>query len=120
MAILLAKKYPSARVIGIDFWGKPWNYSKEICEENAKIEHVEDRVQFRKVSAVELPFYDDEFDAIISNFVYNAIKVNDRKILIKEALRTLKENGSFAIQDVFNNQFYGDVNKLIIDIKIGD
>lgn len=117
VAILLAKKYTTAKVIGIDFWGKPWNYSKQICERNAIIEHVDDRVQFRKASAMELPFYDGEFDAIISNFVFNAIRVDDRKVLIKEALRTLKENGSFAIQDVFNKQFYGNINRLRTDVK---
>ena len=106
VAILLAKKYPSAKVLGIDYWGKPWTYSKQICERNAELEGVSDRVSFMKASAVELPFYDEEFDAVVSNFVYHAIKFQDRPQLITETLRVLKKGGAYAIQDLFNEEFY--------------
>ena len=35
VAIYLAKRYPSAHVVGIDYWGNPWTYSKSICDRNA-------------------------------------------------------------------------------------
>jgi SAM-dependent methyltransferase len=106
VAIMIAKKYPSSKVLGIDFWGRPWTYSKEKCERNAEIEQVSDRVSFQKASAVNLPFSEGEFDAVLSNFVYHAIKLQDRTKLIAETLRVLRKGGVFAIQDLFNDEFY--------------
>jgi ubiquinone/menaquinone biosynthesis C-methylase UbiE len=95
VAILLAKKYPSSTVKGIDYWGEPWTYSKQKCEANARIEGVSDRVSFLRASAADLPFDEGEFDAVVSNFVFHAIKVKDRTMLIAEALRVLRVGGSF-------------------------
>jgi methylase of polypeptide subunit release factors len=58
VAIYLAKRYPLAHVVGIDYWGNPWAYSKAICDQNAEIEGVADRVNFQRASAVHLPFED--------------------------------------------------------------
>ena len=108
VAIFVAKKYPSAHVVGIDYWGEPWTYSKQMCERNAEIEGVSDRVSFQKASAVELPFGDGEFDAVLSNFVFHAIKFHDRTQLIAEALRVIREGGAFAFQDLFNDEYYSE------------
>jgi SAM-dependent methyltransferase len=40
LSIAIAKKYPTAQVRGIDFWGRSWEYSKSLCERNAAIERV--------------------------------------------------------------------------------
>jgi SAM-dependent methyltransferase len=120
VAIMLAKKYPSAQIIGVDMWGKPWHYSKVSCEKNAEIEGVANRVIFQKSSALELPFRDGELDAIVSSFVFHVIRVHDRKLLIKEALRVLKKDGAFAFLDFFSNDFYGDIPTLIQEIKSWD
>jgi len=109
-AICLAKKYPSAHCIGIDFWGNPWTYSRDICDINAIIEGVSDRVSFQRASAVKLPVEDGEYDLVISNFVFHSVRVVNKIPLIKEALRVLKQGGSFALQDLFNKQFYGDMD----------
>jgi len=108
IAILLAQRYPSSFVKGVDYWGEPWTYSKKKCERNADIEGVSKRVSFEKASAVDLPFKDGEFDAVLSNFVFHAIRVKDRTQLIAEALRVLKDGGVFAFQDLFNDHFYSD------------
>lgn len=108
IAIFLARKYPSCSVKGIDFWGEPWTYSKEKCERNAEIEGVSDRVSFERASAVSLPFSNGEFDAVLSNFVFHAIKFQDRTQLIAEALRVLRDGGSFAFQDLFNDDYYNE------------
>ena len=34
----------------------------------------------------------------------------DKISLIKEALRVLKKGGAFAFQDLFNKEFYGDMD----------
>ena len=108
IAIFLAKKYATATVKGIDYWGNPWTYSKEKCERNAEIEGVTSRLSFERASAVALPFSDEEFDAVLSNFVFHSIKGVDRVKLIAEALRVLKSGGAYAFQDLFNDDFYSD------------
>ena len=110
VAIYLATRCPATRVTGIDYWGNPWTYSKEVCERNARIEGVGERVSFLRASAVNLPFDDGEFDVVTSNYVFHSIKRVDRISLLKEALRVLKKGGVFAFQDLFNKQFYGDMD----------
>jgi len=109
-AIYLAKRCPSVHCVGIDFWGNPWNYAKGICDKNAEIEGVSDRVSFQRASAVNLPFKDGEYDLVISNFVFHSVRVVNKIPLIKEALRVVKKGGLFAFQDLFNKQFYGDMD----------
>ena len=102
---------------GIDFWGNPWTYSKEICDKNAEIEGVAKRGVFQQASAVNLPFTDTEFDMITSNFVFHSVRVLDKRALIQEALRVLKDGGIFAFQDLFNKQFYGDIGIFYEELK---
>ncbi len=119
LSIKMAKQYSQAEVMGIDFWGKRWEYSKNMCERNAEIEGVRDRVRFQKASAISLPFEDGYFDAVVSNFVFHEVSdVKDKRDLIREALRVVKKDGKFSFQDEFLiKQVYGDVDKLIEDIK---
>jgi ubiquinone/menaquinone biosynthesis C-methylase UbiE len=115
--IYLAKKYPLAYCVGIDYWGNPWTYSRDICDRNAKIEGVADRVNFQRASAVSLPFQDGEYDLVMSNFVFHSVRVVNKMPLIKEALRVLKPGGSFAFQDLFNKQFYGDMDNFYRELQ---
>jgi ubiquinone/menaquinone biosynthesis C-methylase UbiE len=117
VAIYLAKRYPSAHVVAVDYWSNPWAYSKDICDRNAEIEGVADRVNFQKASAVSLPFEDGEYDLVLSNFVFHSVRVVNRISLIKEALRVVKKNGAFAFQDLFNKQFYGDIGLFYEELK---
>jgi len=116
-AIYLAKKGPSAHCVGIDFWGNSWTYSKSICDKNAEIEDVVNRVIFQRASAVSLPFEDGEYDLVISNFVFHSVRVVNKIPLIKEALRVVKKGGLFAFQDLFNKQFYGDMDIFYQELK---
>jgi ubiquinone/menaquinone biosynthesis C-methylase UbiE len=119
LTIKLAQKHPKAHVIGIDYWGKRWEYSKNICERNAEIEGVSERVAFQKASAVSLPFADEYFDAAVSNFVFHEVSdAKDKRELIREALRVVKKGGKFSFQDEFLiKQFFGDIDDLIETIK---
>lgn len=40
MSIKAAKKFPKAEITGMDYWGTGWDYSKKLCEDNAKAEGV--------------------------------------------------------------------------------
>jgi len=119
LTIELAKKYKGARVIGIDYWGEQWEYSKKVCEKNAEIEGVAERVTFQKASAAVLPFDDDSFDAVVSNLVFHEVSgVKDKKELIREALRVVRKDGKFVFQDLFLwKQIYGEPDELIETVQ---
>jgi len=119
LAIMLAQKYGKARVFGIDYWGKKWEYSMRACDRNATIEGVSDRVTFLKGSAASLPFDDGYFDAAVSNFVFHEVSgVDDKREVIHEALRVLKKGGKFAFQDEFLiKKIYGNPDELVTAIK---
>jgi ubiquinone/menaquinone biosynthesis C-methylase UbiE len=118
LAIAVAQKFPKARVTGIDYWGRRWDYSKRACEHNAEIEGVADRVTFQRASASELPFDDESFDAAVSNFVFHAVRdASDKRDIIKESLRVVKKGGTFSFQDFFSKRVYGDVEDLLETIR---
>jgi len=117
VAIYLAKRYPSAHVVGIDYWGNPWSYAKSICDRNAEIEGVADRVIFQRASAVSLPYGDGEYDLVVSNFVFHSVHIVNKISLLKEALRVVRKGGAFAFQDLFNKQFYGDIDLFYQELK---
>jgi len=119
LAIGIAKKYPNAEVIGIDYWGRGWEYSKGLCEMNAEIEGVPNRVTFEKASASALPFADEAFDAAVSNLVFHEVRSSrDKKDVIKEALRVVRKGGTFAFQDLFLwKRVYGELDDLLAMIR---
>ena len=112
LAIELAKGFPSSEVTGVDMWSKPWSYLQESCENNAILEGVANRTRFIHAGAESLPFDDESFDAVVSNFVFHSVKIEDRLYLLKEALRVLRKGGCFSFQDLFNSEFYDDPKNL--------
>ena len=118
LTIGMAKRFPAARVTGIDYWGGKWEYSQAVCERNATIEGVANRVNFQKASALALPFEAGSFDAAVSNLVFHEVSdANDKRELIKEALRVVRKVGAFAFQDLFWKRVYGDVDELLEVIR---
>lgn len=119
LAIKLAKTNPNTEAWGIDIWSKLWKYSLKTCEKNAKIEGVMARTKFQKASALNLPFNDGEFDAIVSNIVFHEIIfVRDKSILFKEALRVLKKGGVFSIQDMIKNEKINAIKEKIREFGV--
>lgn len=119
LVIQIAKRYPRAEVIGTDYWGTGWGYSKDVCDRNAALEGVEERVTFERASASSLPFGDEVFEVVVSNLVFHEVRdVRDKKKLIKEALRVLKKGGWFVFQDLLLwRQVYGAVDKLLEEVR---
>jgi SAM-dependent methyltransferase len=119
LAIRIARKHPTAQVIGIDYWGEDWEYSQNICEENAAIEGVSARTEFKRASASDLPFGDEHFDAVLSHFVFHEVAdAADKRDVIKEALRVLKKGGVFSFQDMFlDEKLYGKRGDLVKTIQ---
>ncbi len=115
----VAKAYPNVKMISMDYWGAEWNYAKEQCEKNAKIEGVADRITFKKGDAAKLDYDDASFDGAVSNFVFHEVRsAKDKRDVVKEALRVIKPGGAFAFQDMFGQKsVYGDMNEFIKGLK---
>jgi SAM-dependent methyltransferase len=121
LSIKLAKKFPDAKITGIDYWGKEWDYSKEQCQQNAVLECVSDRINFLKGDASKLPFENESFDIAVSNFTFHEVKsAKDKKDVIKEALRVVKHGGTFAFHDLFyKKSLYGEPEEMLTELRSG-
>ena len=64
MTIRAALTWPAAQVVGLDYWGAMYNYSKAVCEKNARSEGVGDRCTFVRGDANHLDYPDERFDAV--------------------------------------------------------
>jgi ubiquinone/menaquinone biosynthesis C-methylase UbiE len=109
LAVKLAQQCNETEVIGIDYWGKDWEYSKNVCDLNARVAKVDSRVNFKKGNAAALEFSDDLFDGAISNLTFHEVKsIRDKRLVVQEALRVVKPGGSFAFVDYFfEKKYYG-------------
>ncbi len=117
LTIACAKRNPSAKIIGVDRWGKEYaSFSKNLCYSNAKAEGVSN-IQFMQGDAVKLDFPDESFDAVMSNYVYHNIPSRDRQEILFETLRVLKKGGTFAIHDIMSKQKYGDMQAFVKKLK---
>ncbi|MDC7279498.1 class I SAM-dependent methyltransferase [Butyrivibrio fibrisolvens] len=109
LTIACAKRNPNASFMGIDRWGKEYaSFNRNLCENNAQAEGVSN-VSFRQGDATKLPFDDETFDVVTSNYVYHNIPSKDRQAILLETLRTLKKGGTFAIHDIMSKGKYGDM-----------
>lgn len=116
LTIACAKRNPQARMVGVDLWGKNYAYSREVCENNARLEGV-DNVAFRAGDARQLDFPDESFDAVTSNFVYHNIPAADHQTLLLETLRVLKKGGVFVIHDIMPRSKYGDMEAFAAQLR---
>ena len=109
LAVKLAQQHNEVEVVGMDYWGKDWEYSKEVCDKNARIGGVENRVHFQKGNAAALEFASDTFDGAVSDLTFHEVRsVADKREVVREALRVVKAGGRFAFVDYFYNaKLYG-------------
>ena len=109
LIIRAALTWSKAKVIGIDYWGAVYTYSKALCEKNAVSEGVASRCVFQHGDAKQLDFPDESFDVVISNYVYHNVMGADMQKLLLESLRVLKKGGVFALNDDMKQKMYGDM-----------
>lgn len=109
LAVKLAQQHGEVEVMSIDYWGNNWEYSKDVCEKNARLAEVDGRVHFQRGDAAALDFAPDTFDVVISNLTFHEVRsVADKRAVMQEALRVLKSGGAFAFIDYFYAaKFYG-------------
>ena len=110
LTIAAAKRNPAACMVGCDIWSGAYKavFTKELCARNARAEGVTN-ARFEEGNAVQLPFADESFDAVTSNYVYHNITGQDKQALLLETLRVLKKGGTFAIHDLMSKARYGDM-----------
>ena len=112
LTIAAAKRNPHARMVGCDRWGMEYaSFSRQLCEENAKAENVKN-TEFKNGDATKLPFKDESFDCVTSNYVYHNIP-GDKQQWLLETLRVLKKGGTFAIHDIMSASGYGDMRLFV-------
>ncbi|MBR1456534.1 MAG: class I SAM-dependent methyltransferase [Oscillospiraceae bacterium] len=118
LTIACAKRNPDADLVGCDIWSGAYKtvFSQRVCETNAKAEGVAN-VRFVPGNAVKLPFADESFDAVTSNYVYHNIVGHDKQKLLMETLRVLKKGGTFAIHDLMSEARYGDMAAFVRLLK---
>ncbi|MDY6072738.1 MAG: methyltransferase domain-containing protein [Eubacteriales bacterium] len=118
LCIACAKKNPKASMVGCDIWSGAYKavFSKELCTDNAKAEGISN-VRFENGNAIKLPFEDESFDAVTSNYVYHNIVGYNKQKLLRETLRVLKKGGIFAIHDLMKKPSYGDMYKFVETLK---
>ncbi len=111
LTIACAKRNPKAAMVGCDIWSGGYKgvYTKELCKTNAEAEGVAN-VSFEEGNAIHLPFADESFDAVTSNYVYHNVAGQDKQKLLMETLRVLKKGGTFAIHDLMSKARYGDMD----------
>ncbi len=118
LTIAAAKRNPKAAVVGCDIWSGAYKavFTKNRCEQNARAEGVSN-VRFEEGNAVSLPFADETFDAVMSNYVYHNVSGHDKQVLLLETLRVLKKGGTFAIHDLMSASRYGDMDRFVKKLK---
>ena len=119
LTVRCTKAFLEAEITAMDYWGAEWNYAKEQCENNARLEGVANRITFQKGDAAKMEFETETFDAAVSNFVFHEVRTaKDKRDVVKEALRVVKKGGVFSFQDMFSQKaLYGDMDEFVRELK---
>jgi ubiquinone/menaquinone biosynthesis C-methylase UbiE len=100
MTVGIAKQLKTGKVIGIDVWSRaeiPGNSAKRAME-NARIEGVADRTEFRTGNVLAIPFDDESFDIVTSVSVINNLHSDEDKLkALGEIHRVLRSRGKFLL-----------------------
>lgn len=103
-----AHRLSTGRVVGVDVWqrGALSGNRADAVLENARIEQVSHRVEIRAGDARELPFANETFDIVVSNFVVHEMNNREeREKMMSEVARVLKPGGIVAMVDfIFTNE----------------
>jgi SAM-dependent methyltransferase len=105
VAIGIAKLLTTGQVVGVDIFEWVSGSSPDIAIENARIEGVSDRIEFKHGDAIDLPFEDQTFDLVTMGSVLHEIEDEQLKIkALSEVNRVLKPGGRFVILELLRNR----------------
>jgi len=106
MTVGVAKHLTTGKVVGVDIWSKmeiPGN-SPERAYENAKLEGVLDKVEFKTGNVLSLPFPNNSFDLVTSSSVINNLHGDAEKSkALREIFRVLRPGGKFLMAEPLRN-----------------
>lgn len=113
----IAKQNPESELVGIDYYGENWEYSKDLCLKNFYNENITNKYEFLKGTASNLPNDIGFFDCVVSCLTFHEVRdVNDKTISISEALQHLNKGGKFVFFDLFKDPNYYPNYKKIEEI----
>lgn len=101
--LMAAQHLTTGRAVGVDLWSTfdQSGNSAEATQRNAVAEGVADRVELHTGDMTSLPFEDNSFDVIVSNFaIHNISGRAGRDKAISEAVRVLRPGGRVRIVDI--------------------
>jgi ubiquinone/menaquinone biosynthesis C-methylase UbiE len=114
--LMAAQHLTTGRAVGVDLWRKvdQSGNSAEATQRNALAEGVADRVELHTGDLTELPFEDNGFDVVLSNFaIHNISGRAGRDKAISGAVRVLRPGGRLLIVDVrATRQYQAQLAKL--------
>ena len=109
MLIGAAKRLSAGKAIGIDLWQQQdqANNNAAATQANIDIEGVADRVEVKTADMRELPFAENYFDVVTSNWtIHNLEAETDRLKALDEIIRVLKPGGIAILADIVNQSEY--------------
>jgi SAM-dependent methyltransferase len=98
IGVLLAR--PQTTAMGVDIYSGYWGIDENTPERfmrNARIAGVAERAAARVGDMRELPFGNEEFDAVVSSYAIDHLRRDERPKAIAEVARVLKPNGEFLL-----------------------
>jgi ubiquinone/menaquinone biosynthesis C-methylase UbiE len=106
LVLLTAAKHLHAhkgKATGIDIWHAiAGRQTLEKLRQNAEIENVVNRIEFREADARQIPFGDAAFDVVFASLsLHHAGTRADRTRVLAEMKRVLKPGGVILVYDMF-------------------
>ena len=109
MLLGAAKRLTTGKAIGIDVWSQKdqSGNSSERTLANARAEGVAERIELQTADARQMPFADESFDVILSNWVLHNIHARaEREKALREMTRVLRPGGRLIIVDILHSGQY--------------
>lgn len=111
MLVRAALRLTTGHAIGVDLWRQQDQASNTPARTmaNAQAEGVADRVTVETADMRNLPYPDDRFDVVVSNWVvHNLDAPVDRLRALSEMVRVLRPSGTLIVSDIVNRDEYRD------------
>ncbi|MBU3621962.1 class I SAM-dependent methyltransferase [Polynucleobacter sp. CS-Odin-A6] len=104
-----AQRLFTGKAIGIDIWSATDQSDNSQAQtlDNLALAKVTAKCEVQTADMRNLPFTNNHFDVITSGWViHNLEKLEDRKEVIREIVRTLKPGGMILVSDIVNQTEY--------------